>query len=222
LTRDASIQNCIQTILEKENRIDVLINNAGYGSYGAVEEVTLDEARRQFEVNLFGLARITQLVLPLMRSKNSGRIVNVSSMGGRIYTPFGAWYHATKHAMEGWSDCLRLEVKEFGIKVVVVQPGIIRTSWVDVSIDYLIQSSGSGAYHQSVHRFAHLLQKLYSHSRSTSPEILGRWIAKAATTDRPRTRYAKGLLAIPAITLRTWFGDRLYDTAFMWVMKKSN
>ena len=123
LTDYASIEAAVNTVIEKEGRIDVLVNNAGYGSYGSVEEVSIEEAKRQFEVNLFGLARITQLVLPIMRKQGSGRIVNISSMGGKIYTPFGAWYHATKFAVEGWSDCLRIELKQFGFDVVLVEPG---------------------------------------------------------------------------------------------------
>ena len=98
ITDEDSILNCVNTILEKEGSIDVLVNNAGYGSYGAVEDVPMEEARRQFDVNIFGLARLTQLVLPKMREHSYGKIVNISSMGGKIYTPFGAWYHATKHA----------------------------------------------------------------------------------------------------------------------------
>ena len=104
LTDDVSIVKCVDDIINKEGRLDVLINNAGYGSYGAVEDISIEEAKRQFEVNMFGLARITQLVLPKMREHQFGRIVNISSMGGKIYTPLGAWYHATKHAVEGWSD----------------------------------------------------------------------------------------------------------------------
>jgi len=109
VTDEASIIASVNSILEKEDSIDLLINNAGYGSYGAIEDVPIDEARRQFEVNIFGLARLTQLVLPKMRENRYGKIVNISSMGGKIYTPFGGWYHATKHALEGFSDALRLE-----------------------------------------------------------------------------------------------------------------
>ena len=123
ITNEDSIFNCVSTILDKEGSLDVLVNNAGYGSYGAIEDVPMEEARRQFDVNIFGLARLTQLVIPGMRAKGYGKIVNISSMGGKIYTPFGGWYHATKHALEGWSDCLRIEVKPFGIDVVVVEPG---------------------------------------------------------------------------------------------------
>ena len=120
VTDDASLTTAVETILRETGRIDVLVNNAGYGSYGALEDVPLDEARRQFDVNIFGLARLTQLVLPTMRAQRSGKIVNVSSIGGEIGEPFGSWYHATKFAVEGLSDSLRMELRQFGIQVVVI------------------------------------------------------------------------------------------------------
>ena len=130
VTDDASMVAAVERVVAEQGRIDVLVNNAGYGSYGAVEDVPQEEARRQIEVNLFGLARLIQLVLPAMRAQGSGRIVNVTSMGGRIATAFGGWYHASKHAVEGLSDSLRQEVARFGIDVVVIEPGGIRTGGV--------------------------------------------------------------------------------------------
>lgn len=129
LTRDGSIAACVNTILSREKSIDVLVNNAGYGSYGAIEDVPLEEGRRQFEVNLFGMARLIRLVTPTMREQHYEKIVNISSMGGKIWTKFGGWYHATKYAVEGLSDCLRMELQPFGIDVVVVEPGGIKTDW---------------------------------------------------------------------------------------------
>ena len=108
----------IQKIIETEGKIDVLVNNAGYAVYGPIEEIDYEQAKRQFEVNLFGLAEVTKAVLPAMRRQKSGTIVNVSSIGGKVYGPLGAWYNASKFALEGWSDCLRLEVNQFGINVV--------------------------------------------------------------------------------------------------------
>ena len=127
LTDDVSIVAAVNTIKNEAGRIDVLVNNAGYGSYGALEDVPLDEARRQFEVNVFGLARLCQLVLPTMRAQKSGKIVNVTSIGGKIWEPLGAWYHATKFAVEGMSDCLRMELAPFGVDVIVIEPGAIKT-----------------------------------------------------------------------------------------------
>src|SRR5271169_1594020 len=133
LTDDGSIVRAVEAIKAQSGRIDVLVNNAGYGSYGALEDVPLDEARRQFEVNVFGLARLCQLVLPMMRAQKSGKIVNITSIGGKIWEPLGSWYHATKFAVEGLSDCLRVEVGRFGIDVIIIEPGAIRTEWAGIA-----------------------------------------------------------------------------------------
>lgn len=219
LTDENSILAAVDTLLKKEGRIDILINNAGYGSYGAVEDVPLQEARRQFDVNLFGMARLTQLILPTMRQQKSGRIVNISSMGGKIYTPMGAWYHATKHALEGWSDCLRLELKPFGIDVVVVEPGGIKTPWGTIAAENLKKTSGHGPYANIANQVANTTKEAYSGNRLTPVEVLGKTIAKAATDKRPRTRYVKGFMAKPAIAIRKWFGDRFFDKMVMTQVK---
>ena len=213
LTVDESIVEAVNTVLDKEGRIDVLINNAGYGSYGSVEEVPIEEAKRQFEVNIFGLARITQLVLPTMRKQKSGRIVNISSMGGKMYTPFGAWYHATKYALEGWSDCLRIEVKQFGIDVAIVEPGGIQTEWGDIAMENLDKVSGSGPY-------ASMVKKIIAASDKTKDKLspvslLGKEIALAASANKPKTRYLKGYLAKPLVFMRKWLGDRTFDKMLM-------
>lgn len=213
LTIDESIVNAVNTVMEKEGKIDVLVNNAGYGSYGSVEEVPIAEAKRQFEVNIFGLARITQLVLPGMREQKSGRIVNISSMGGKIYTPMGAWYHATKHALEGWSDCLRLEVKEFGIDVVVVEPGGIKTEWGGIAMENLKKVSGNGPYAKMTNQ---VVAALDNGGSNLSPvELLGKEIAKASTEAKPKTRYLKGYMAKPLVALRKWVGDRTFDNILL-------
>lgn len=219
LTQDESIVKAVETILAEEGRIDILVNNAGYGSYGAVEDVSLDEARRQFEVNLFGMARLTQLVLPTMRQQKAGRIVNISSMGGKIYTPMGAWYHATKHAVEGWSDCLRLELKPFGIDVVLVEPGVIKTPWGEIAAQNLEKTSSKGAYASIANKVADNTKKMYSGNQMTDVSVLGKTIAQAATDKKPKTRYVKGFMAKPAIALRKWLGDRVYDTLMMSQLK---
>ena len=181
ITDEDSIVKCVSTITEKEGSIDVLVNNAGYGSYGAIEDVPMEEARRQFDVNMFGLARLTQLVLPGMRENSFGKIVNISSMGGKIYTPFGGWYHATKHALEGWSDCLRIEVKSFGIDVVVVEPGGIKTPWGIIAAENLKMTSGNGAYAEAANKSAESTAKTYSSNSLTKPEVIGKVILKAVT-----------------------------------------
>lgn len=115
VTNEADIERVVQQVIKEQGRIDVLWNNAGYGLYGPVEELSMEQVQRQFEVNVYGVARLTQKVLPYMRKQRDGLFINTSSMGGKIYTPLGAWYHATKHAIEGYSDCLRLELKAFDI-----------------------------------------------------------------------------------------------------------
>lgn len=212
LTDADSIVACVNSILKQDSRIDILINNAGYGSYGAVEDVPISEGRRQFEVNLFGLAHLTQLVLPQMRQNGFGRIVNISSMGGKMYTPFGAWYHATKHALEGWSDCLRLEVKPFGIDVVLVEPGVIATPWGTVAANNLKNNSLQGAYAQRASRTAKTMTTMYANpKRATNPLVLAKVIVKAATANKPKTRYVKGAFAKPVLFLRKILSDRSFD-----------
>ena len=137
VTREEDIEAGVERIVEERGGTDVLVNNAGFGLYGPVEETPLGAARYQFEVNLFGLARLTQLVLPHMREKGAGKIVNMSSIGGKVYSPLGSWYYATKHALEGWSDCLRWELKRFGIDVIIIQPGLIRTEFGNVAFGKL-------------------------------------------------------------------------------------
>jgi NAD(P)-dependent dehydrogenase (short-subunit alcohol dehydrogenase family) len=211
ITDDASIRTCVETILAREGRIDVLVNNAGYGSYGAVEDVPLEEARRQFEVNIFGLARLTQLVLPRMRENRFGKIVNVTSVGGKIYSPFGAWYHATKHALEGWSDALRIETAPFGIDVVIVEPGGIQTQWGGIAVDHLRETSGSGAYAEAATKAADGIAKAYAGKQFSAPSVIAQTIAKAVTAAKPRTRYAAGYMAKPVLFLRWLLPDRRFD-----------
>lgn len=217
LTNDDSILQAVDAILKKEGRIDVLINNAGYGSYGSVEEVSIEEAKRQFEVNMFGLARITQLVLPTMRNQKSGRIVNISSMGGKIYTPFGAWYHATKFALEGWSDCLRVELKQFGIDVVVVEPGGIQTEWGEIAMEHLKKVSGNGPYSNLANKVVESSRK--SNNKLTPVDVLSREIATAATHKNPKTRYLKGYLAKPLVSMRKWLSDKTFDKILLSQLK---
>ena len=211
ITNEESIVNCVNTITKKEGSIDVLVNNAGYGSFGAIEDVPMEEARRQFDVNIFGLARLTQLVLPGMRKNNYGKIINISSMGGKVYTPFGGWYHATKHALEGWSDCLRLEVKPFGVDVVIVEPGGIKTPWGQIAADNLKKTSGKGAYAEQANKAAETTEKRYSSNQLSKAEAIGKVILKAVSVRKPKTRYVKGYMAAPSIFIRKWFGDRFFD-----------
>jgi NAD(P)-dependent dehydrogenase (short-subunit alcohol dehydrogenase family) len=211
VTDDESMQSGIKRILAEQGRIDVLVNGAGYGSYGAIEDVPLAEARHQFEVNVFGAARLTQLALPYMRDQRAGTVINITSMGGKIYTPLGGWYHATKFALEALSDCLRLEVAPFGIDVVVIEPGGIRTEWPGIAAGKLRQASGGGPYASQADAVAASLSSEATARRSSPPAVIAGIIAKAVTARRPKTRYAAGYGARPIIFLHDVLPDRAFD-----------
>ena len=219
ISKDEDIKAATDRILSEAGGVDVLVNNAGFGLYGPVEDVTIDEARYQFEVNVFGAARVTQLLLPAMRARRAGTIVNITSMGGKIYTLLGAWYHATKHALEGWSDCLRLELAPFGIRVVVVEPGLIETGFGDVVADGLLARSGKGAYATLTRAVAKSTQDAYGHGRGTAPAVVADVVANAVKASKPRTWYVVGAYDKPMITVRKWFGDRMFDRIIMSQMK---
>ena len=219
ISKDEDIQAAVGTILGEVDAVDVLVNNAGFGLYGPIEDVGIDEARYQFEVNLFGPARLTQLLLPAMRKKGSGTIVNITSMGGKIYTLLGGWYHATKHALEGWSDCLRLELAPFGIKVVVVEPGLIETAFGDVVAEGLVKRSGNGPYGKLTQAVAKATQDAYGRGRGTDPGVIAQVVSKAVRAKNPRTRYVAGKYARPMITIREWLGDRMFDRVIMSQMR---
>jgi NAD(P)-dependent dehydrogenase (short-subunit alcohol dehydrogenase family) len=209
VTREESMASAVRTILDEAGRIDVLVNNAGYGSYGALEDVPMSEARYQFEVNIFGLARLIQLVLPAMRRQQSGKIINVSSIGGRIGEPHGAWYHATKFALEGLSDSLRMELRQFGIPVVVIQPGAVKTEWNGIARQNLLKVSGHTVYRGLVQKHSRLLEN--ADRRGSEPVVIARVIEKAIRTSRPKTRYAAGAGASVILFLRRLLSDRAFD-----------
>jgi NAD(P)-dependent dehydrogenase (short-subunit alcohol dehydrogenase family) len=219
LAREEQITAAAARILDEAGGVDVLVNNAGFGLYGPVEEIAIDAARYQFEVNVFGAARLTQLLLPAMRERRSGTIVNITSMGGRIYTLLGAWYHATKHALEGWSDCLRLELAPFGIRVVVVEPGLIETGFGDVLAGHLLEHGGNAAYAGVKQAVAVATQQAYGQGRGSSPTVIAEVVARAVRAGRPRTRYVAGAYARPMMAIRKWLGDRLFDRMIMSQMR---
>ncbi|QKJ20454.1 oxidoreductase [Microbacterium hominis] len=211
ITDDAQIAALVARIEVEQGRLDVLVNNAGYGSYGALEDVPMEEARRQFEVNLFGLARLTQVALPLMRSLNRARIINISSIGAHIYEPLGAWYHATKFAVEGLSDSLRLELAPHGIDVVIVAPGSIRTEWASIARESAVAHSGEGPYAEQAHGLAENYRRIDRSRFAATPETVAATIVRAATVWRPRTRYATPRSAGLIIAARRLLPDRVLD-----------
>jgi NAD(P)-dependent dehydrogenase (short-subunit alcohol dehydrogenase family) len=214
LTLDEPMAAGIERALEEAGRIDVLVNGAGYGSFGSLEEVPLAEARHQFEVNVFGPARLTQLVLPIMRAQRSGRIVNISSIGGKIYEPLGDWYHATKFALEGLSDSLRVELAPLGIDVVVVEPGAIRSEWSGIAAANLRERSSAGPYAEQATAMANVLSVYDRRPWLISPpETVARVVLAAVSARRPKTRYVAGRGA-RVITFARWaLPDRGFDRA---------
>ncbi len=192
--------------------VDVLVNNAGYAMQAPVEEADLAAVRRQFETNVFGLVRLTQLVLPGMRTRGSGRIVNVSSMGGRLSFPGGAFYHATKYAVEAISDALRLEVAGFGVAVVLIEPGPVLTDFATTTLSTL--DAAPGPYDDFRRRLGHRLTVAYDGRRSnlaSSPDDVAKVIVKAARTRRPRARYLVGPVAYVLVGARRVLPDRAFD-----------
>jgi NAD(P)-dependent dehydrogenase (short-subunit alcohol dehydrogenase family) len=214
ITDDESMRAAVDAIEREHGAVGVLVNNAGYSQSGAVESVTIDEARRQLETNVLGLMRLTQLVLPGMRRQGSGRIVNVSSMGGRLTFPGGGWYHASKHALEALSDALRFEVEGFGIDVVVIQPGLIRTGFAEAAVGSIavdpddpyarfnqaVGAATAGAYEGGLARVL-----------GGGPDTVARAIERAISARRPRTRYRVTASARLFLTLRRLLPDRGWD-----------
>jgi short-subunit dehydrogenase len=212
VTSEDDLEQVVHTVLKEQKRIDVLVNNAGIGLPGAIEDIPIRQARDLFEVNLFGPARLTQLVLPFMREQGSGTIINVSSIGGVISLPFAAWYYASKHAFEAFSDTLRQEVGRFGINVVIIQPGIIKTEFEKETAQKLRNVSGTGAYRNAAEALAVQTEKLFNGEiRASSPSVVTKAIRMAVESPAPKTRYAVGYAAKFLLTLNRLLPDRLFD-----------
>ena len=216
VTSEDSMIAAVKAVEADQGKVGTLINNAGYGEYGPIEEADLDRVRTMFETNVFGLARLTQLVLPAMRRSRSGRIVNIGSMGGRITFPVGGFYHASKYAVEAISDALRVEVKPFGIDVILVEPGLIRTNFerrVNESLEMATPPHGEDT------AYADLLAASDKNSTggyandyvTTSPEAVAAVILRAVESPRPRSRYVVTSAAKALINLRRFGGDRVWD-----------
>lgn len=185
VTSEESIDACLALV----GPVDVLVNCAGYGSFGPIEAVSLEEGRRQMEVNLFGLAALCKKVLPGMRERREGRIVNISSVCGRASLYLGGWYNVSKYAVEAFSDALRIEMAPFGVKVVLIEPGATRTNWGFITADNL-EACGSGtAYEESTLAAASMIRKMFGTSLFSHPSVVTRAICRAVRARRPRTRY---------------------------------
>ncbi|MEE4021830.1 oxidoreductase [Gordonia sp. PKS22-38] len=217
VTDEASMSAAVGAVEAEHGAVGALVNNAGYSQSGAVESVSLDDIRRQFETNVFGLVRMSQLVLPGMRKAGRGRIVNIGSMGGKLTFPGGGIYHATKHAVEAISDAMRFEVQGFGIQVVLIEPGLITTEFANAATSSMSGLDGDGPYGHFNNAVADTMDSIY---RSPVAKVLGggpddvaETIRKAVTADKPRPRYTVTASAKLAIAQRRITPDRVWDLA---------
>lgn len=217
VSKDESIVACVEKISAEVGGIDVLINSAGLGSYGALEDVTMAEAKNQMEINLFGIARLIQLVLPNMRERQYGKIVNISSVGGKVGLPMGSWYHASKFALEGLSDSLRNEVRQFGIDVIIIEPGGTKSEMIGIGGEDLMRVSGNTVYKG----LAGSLLKMYAdmEKNAVEPVVIAKLIRKGIEAKHPKTRYIGGAMAKPMLIMRKLLSDKLFDKILMSQMK---
>ena len=211
VTDDASMVAVIDKILTEQGCIDALINNAGYGLYGAVEDVAMDKGRAQLEVNIMGLARMCQLVIPHMRTAGSGRIVNISSIGATIHMPLGAWYHGSKFFVEGFTNSLRVELKPFGIDAVLVAPGAIVTEFFDTMADTLRKTSANGAYAKTTESYLKMDERI----KGSPPSAISNAIQRALFDRKPRTIYRAGVGSVAFYILRRTLPHRWFDALIM-------
>jgi len=208
VTDDASMVRAVAEVESDHGAVGALVNNAGYGVYGPVEEIPLAEVRKEFETNVFGTGRLCQLVLPGMRRAGRGTIVNVSSMAGRFSLPTGGWYHASKYAVEALSDALRLEVAPFGIRVVLIEPGIIRTDFETVATRTL---AGDGPYADLRNASAALMSRTYASRMGRGPQSVATTVERALRARRPRARYLVTPGARALVGFRRVTPDPLWD-----------
>jgi len=214
LTDAASIDDCVAQITARHGGVDILVNNAGYGAYGSVEEMPMDEARRQVEVNLFGLAAITRRVIPHMREQRWGKILNITSIGGVQAAPYGGWYHATKFAVEGLSSSLRQELAPFDVDVVLIRPGAIRSEWADIAAGHMQEVSGAGPYGAAVGALHALFTSERLQKMAGDPAVIADVAQRAISAARPKSAYT----APRAARVMLWVGkllgsDRLRDAS---------
>lgn len=213
VTKDESITACVEQIFKEAGSIDILINNAGFGLEGAIEDVSMQDAKYQMDVNVFGAMRLSQLVLPKMRQNKYGKIVNISSVGGKIAMPLGGWYHASKFAVEALSDAMRMEVKHFGIDVIVIEPGGTNTEWGDVALGGMERISGNTAYKEMVKSIVKSFKQTLS--KNVEPIVIARLIKTGIEANKPKTRYIGGYMAKPMLFLRNILSDKMFDRIIM-------
>jgi NAD(P)-dependent dehydrogenase (short-subunit alcohol dehydrogenase family) len=209
VTISESIAEFVNAVVDAEGRIDVLVNNAGYGSYGAVEDIPLAEARRQFDVNLFGLSEMTTATLPTMRAQRSGTIIHIGSIGGKMWSLLGGWYQASKYALEGLADCTRNELRPFGINVVLIEPGGVKSEWRENVIEIIKNTSGRGPYK----KLADAAVKFFEDAEALEigPKSIADVIVKASQSKRPKARYVVPVHFKLVLLLKVLLTDRMFD-----------
>ncbi len=211
VTDEDSMAQAVQSVTDAEGAVGVLINNAGYSQNGAIESVPMDEVRRQFETNVFGLIRMCQLALPGMREQRWGKIVNLSSMGGRLTFPGGGLYHATKYAVEAISDAMRFEVSGFGVDVILIEPGLITTNFGDTSVKGVPQEGPYAEFNRKVAKATENAYKGPMSKLGGGPETVAKTIANALEAKRPKARYPVTPSARLMIGQRRFTPDRVWD-----------
>lgn len=209
VTDMSSVSKSVKHIITSKGRLDLLVNSAGYGVYGSIEGVTPEDAKKGFDVNVFGLSQIIQTVLPIMRNQKYGMIINVSSIVGKISLPFLGWYAATKHALEGLTDALRAEVRPFGIKVVLIEPGSINTGFEDVAMRSLEKCNDPEDYKKHKASFT----KAVKSSFRSAPDagVVIKELQKIIGTRNPRARYVAGREGKLFLILRSLISDKMLD-----------
>ena len=209
VTKQDHVDNAINQIIAEQGRIDVLVNNAGIAVGSAIEDVSMEDALYQFEVNLFGIGRTVKAALPYMRAQRSGTIINISSVLGKAYNPLYGWYVSSKHALEGWSDVLRLEVDQFGIDVVIVEPGMIKTNIGNYSAQYFEKYSKNSAYANFYGSPDDKEEN--SFDNYSDPIVIAKVIDKAIDARNPKTRYSAGAYSWILLTMRGILPDKWFD-----------
>ncbi|MFL6161642.1 MAG: oxidoreductase [Jatrophihabitantaceae bacterium] len=218
VTDEQSMLAAVRQVEQEQGRLDVLVNNAGYGLYSPIEQLSLAEVRRQFETNVYGLVRLCQLVLPGMRARRAGRIVNVSSMGGRTTLPGGGAYHASKYAVEAISDALRIEVRQFGIDVVLIEPGVVRTPWSEQALRHHAGTASDDPAEDPYAEYKKAISGSFDRAYSgplarlsISADTVARVISRACDTPRPRPRYLISPMARALVAAKRLLPDRAHD-----------
>lgn len=218
VTDQASAETAVKTVMDAEGRIDVLFNNAGYGSYGAIETVPLKEAQKQIDVNVMGVARMSQLVAPIMRAQKSGRIIITSSVGGRVTSYLGGWYHVSKWAVESLGNSLRQDLKPFGIYVSILEPSGVKTEWGAITADHLEEAGKGTAYEAISKQVADYYRQMYNGEPGmmmNTQENLAKLVKKIVEADKPKSRYQDSMTGKMSILMGRMMSDKFMDNMMM-------